>query len=91
MEELGFVAIVVADSWHIANDKHFGDVIYAYDSTSRVFNDRMDAIQNAFDVLSDVYKGVKVVSKKGLQSSHDNELSYHGREFHIISFPVYRK
>jgi hypothetical protein len=85
---MAYIAIVVVDSWHIANGQHFGDIVYDYQSTPVLFPTRMEAIQNAFDVLSKTYSGVTPVSKKGLKDDYNNELSYFGREFHIISFDV---
>lgn len=86
-----FIALVVVDSWHIADGQHFGDIIWDYDSTPVLFNTRMEAIQNAFDTLKKLYTGVEIVSKKGLQDTYNNELNYYGREFHIISFEVRNK
>ena len=83
-----FIALVVVDSWHIANGQHFGDIIWDYNSTPVLFDTQMEAIQNAFDTLKKLYTGVEVVSKKGLQETYNNELNYFGREFHIISFKV---
>lgn len=83
-----FIALVVVDSWHIANGQHFGDIIWDYNSTPVLFDTQMEAIQNAFDTLKKRYAGVEVVSKKGLQETYNNELNYYGREFHIISFKV---
>ena len=86
-----FIALVVVDSWHIANGQHFGDIIWDYDSTPVLFDTRMEAIQNAFDTLKERYTGVEVVSKKGLKDTYNNELNYFGREFHIIAFEVRNK
>lgn len=91
MNDLGFIAVVVADSWHIANNQHFGDLIYDYRSTSKVFIHRIDAIKNAFDIVAKIYNGIKPVSTKGLQNKFDNELSYFGREFHIYCFSIYNE
>lgn len=83
-----YIALVVVDSWHIATGQHFGDIIWNYESTPKTFPTQMEAIQNAFDVLSQTYTGVRVVSKEGLKETYMNELNYHGREFRIISFEL---
>ena len=88
---MGFIAIVVIDSWHIANNQHFGDIVWNYESTPVIFPTRMEAIQNAFDVLKRTYSAVEPVSKHGLKDDYNNELTYFGREFHIISFEVRNK
>ena len=90
-ESLGFIAIVVIDSWHLANDKHFGDIVWNYNSTPVLFPTRMEAIQNAFDILKKTYTTVEPFSKHGLKDCYDNELTYFGREIHIISFDVRNK
>lgn len=88
---IGYIAIAVIDSWHIANGQHFGDIVWDYHSTPVIFPTRMEAIQASFDMLKKKYGSVEPVSKEGLKDKYDNELSYFGREFHIIAFEVRNK
>lgn len=83
-----YIAIAVIDSWHIANGQHFGDIVWDYNSTPVLFPTRMKAVQASFDMLKKKYGSIEPVSKKGLKDAYDNELSYYGREFHIIAFEV---
>lgn len=82
-----YIAIVTADNWHIATGQHYGDLI-TLPSTGKQFENGMDAINTAFEEVSNIYKGIKVYSKKGLQDVYHNELDYHGRQFDIYRIAI---